>query len=164
MIAVKLGILHYVLWASREYLERNGAPHTPKELLNHRLLDHRGYHVDEGDWSAWFGLAGAANLIIYVTDSSSSLLSAIQNGLGIGMLPTYVCEWVEGIVPLSLDLRTQSVIWLTYHPDIQRTARMRAVIDWIKDRFNPELQPLFRDEFHPPTVSVTDARPLAAVG
>ena len=163
LIAVKLGTMHFVPWASPDYIERNGAPTTPQELLRHRLLDHRSYDRDRefGVWNDWFALAHVANLISYVTNSSASMLSAIQSGLGIGMLPTYVCECVDGIVPLSLDLRTSSDIWLTYHPNIQGTARVREVIDWIKSAFDNKTWPWFRDDFHPPKVPPNKPRPIA---
>jgi DNA-binding transcriptional LysR family regulator len=163
LIAMKLGTLHFVPWASPDYVERNGAPTTPEELLRHRLLDHRSYDRDRefGVWNDWFALAHVANLISYVTNSSASMLSAIQSGLGIGMLPTYVCECVEGIVPLSLDLHTSSEIWLTYHPNIQGTARVREVIDWTKTVFDHRTWPWFRDEFHPPKVPPNKPRSIA---
>ena len=152
LITVKLGTMHFVPWASPDYIALNGAPTSPEELLRHSLLDHSIYYKDEGDWNDWLALARAANLVGYMTNSSASMLSGIQSGLGIGMLPTYAGECVEGIVPLSLDLRTYSEIWLTYHPDIQATARARAVIKWVKSLFDQSTSPWFRDEFHPPTV------------
>lgn len=155
LIAVKLGTFHFVPWASPAYLEQHGTPRRPEELLKHRLLDHRIYHQEQGEWSDWFGLARAANLVRYVTDSSPSLASAIKSGLGIGMLPTYTCECVDGIVPLNLGLRTYSEIRLVYHPDMQHTARVRAVIDWTKELFDHRTWPWFRDEFHPPTIPGT---------
>ena len=164
LIAVKLGVLHFVPWASPDYIERNGTPTTLEELLRHRLLDHQSYAFDAsaGQWNDWFALARAANLISYVTNSSASMLSAIQSGLGIGMLPTYVCECVEGIVPLSaLDLRTNSEIWLTYHPNIQGTARVREVIDWTKSVFSPKTWCWFSEEFHPPKLPPTKPRSIA---
>lgn len=88
------------------------------------------------------------------------MISATQSGIGIGMLPTYMGECVEGIVPLSLDLRTYSEIWLTFHPNIQGTARVREVIDWIKGLFDDRASPWFREEFHPPKVPPTRPRSL----
>lgn len=156
---VPLATFHFVPWASPGYLERHGTPRRPEELLHHRLLDHRSYYRDEGDWSGWFALASAANLITYRTNSSASMLSAVQNGLGIGMLPTYSCDCVTGIVPLDLYLRTHSKVWLTYHPGILSAARMRAVIDWVKSLFDQSVWPWFREEFHPPTIPPQDGAP-----
>ncbi len=163
LITVKLGTMHFVPWASPDYIARYGAPDTPEELLRHRLLDHSIYYKDEGDWNDWFALARAANLISYTTDSSVSLLTAIQSGIGIGMLPTYACECVEGIVPLSLDCRTSSNISLAYHPNIKGTARVRAVIDWIRSLFDDDASPWFRDEFHPPKVPPTSSSASTAM-
>jgi len=163
LIAMKLGTMHFVPWASPDYIARNGVPTSPEELLRHRLLDHQSYAFDAnaGEWNDWFALARAANLISYVTNSSASMLSAIQSGLGIGMLPTYVCECVEGIVPLSLDLHTSSDIWITYHPNIQQTARVRAVIDWIKAAFDHKTWRWFSTEFHAPKTPPSSRRSIA---
>ena len=79
LIAVKLGTLHFVPWASPGYLERHGEPRTPKQLLRHRLLDHRVYYLEDGDWSEWLSLARVANLISYRTNSSAAYLAAIQS-------------------------------------------------------------------------------------
>jgi DNA-binding transcriptional LysR family regulator len=150
LIAVRLGALHFVPWASVAYLKRHGLPQGPEDLLSHRLLDHTDYYHDDGDWSSWFALARAAKLIRYRCNSSSAMLNAIKNGVGIGLLPTYVCEFAEGIVPIALDVRTHSNFWLVYHAELRETARVRAVIDWVKSLFDQDAYPWFRDEFHPP--------------
>lgn len=150
LISVKLGRLHFVPWASPGYLQRHGTPRDTSELLQHRLLDHDIYYSDEGDWSEWSGLARAANLISFKTNSSAALVSAIQNGAGIGLLPTHSCECVEGIVALSMDLKAYSDIRLVYHPYLRETPRVRSVIDWLKELFDQSTYPWFRDEFHPP--------------
>jgi DNA-binding transcriptional LysR family regulator len=163
LIAVKLGTLHFIPWASPEYLERHGTPRKPEDLLHHRLLDHRVYYFELGEWSSWFGLARAANLITFMTDSTAPMLNAVKAGVGIGMLPTYACECTSGIVPLDLGLRTYSEIRLVYHPSIQDTARVRAVIDWIKSLFDQNTWPWFRDEFHSPTQLAEERRPRFTV-
>lgn len=153
LISVKLGTLHFVHWASAEYLERYGLPKNSEDLLRHRLLDHSNYTSDDGDWSSWIALARAADLIRYRCNSSSALLNAIKSGVGIGLLPTYACEVVEGIVPIALDVRTHSHFWLVYHPELRQTARVRAVIDWVRSLFDKNTWPWFGDEFHPPRIA-----------
>jgi DNA-binding transcriptional LysR family regulator len=163
LISVKLGTLHFIPWASAGYLERHGTPRKPEDLLEHRLLDHRVYYVEEGDWDQWLGLARAANLITYMTNSTAPMLNAVKAGVGIGMLPTYACECTSGIVPLDLGLRTYSEIRLVYHPSIQNTARVRVVIDWVKSLFDHKTWPWFRDEFHSPTQFVKERQPRFTV-
>lgn len=150
LVAVKLGTLHFVPWASTRYLEHHGAPGNPQDLLGHRLLDHSAYYHDDGDWSNWFALARTTNLIRYRCNSSAALWNAIKNGVGIGLLPTYICEFAEGIAPIVLGVRTHSHIWLVYHSELRNTARVRVVIDWIGSLFDKSTWPWFRDDFHAP--------------
>lgn len=152
LIVVKLGKVHFVPWASPDYLARNGAPMSLEELEQHSLLDHSICHLDVGNWDDWRRTAGAAKLVTYKTNSSASMIRAVQSGIGIGMLPTYMVECVNGIVPLSLDLRTYSDIFLNFHPMAKGTERVRAVIDWLKALFDAKKAPWFGDEFHPPAV------------
>nr|MDJ0936932.1 LysR family transcriptional regulator [Kiloniellales bacterium] len=154
LIALKLGSLHAVPWASIGYLDRFGVPATPGELLHHRLLDHEYYHYLEPDCEPWVTLLRKAQHRRYLTNSSTSLMSATQNSAGVALLPTYFCEFAEGIVPLNLGLNTRSDIWLTYHPNVKKSARVRAAIDWVKSLFDHEAWPWFRDEFHPPKTSM----------
>lgn len=154
LIATRLATAHFVPWAAPAYLERHGTPRAPEELLQHRLLDHFAYYDDDGnwDWGDWFALARAAELISYQTNSSAALLAAIQSGLGIGLLPTYSCDCVRGVVPIDIGIHTSAEIWLTYHRNLQNTARIRAVIDWLRGLFDQRKWPWFREAFHAPKV------------
>ncbi|MDJ0942876.1 MAG: LysR family transcriptional regulator [Kiloniellales bacterium] len=160
LIAIKLGIVHGVLWASPGYLERFGVPATAQDLLHHRLLDNAHYQYLDEEFSAWSSLLRAAKGRRFWTNSSPSLLAAAQGGVGIAILPTYICEFVDDILPLNLDVRARIGVWLVYHPNVKGAARVRAVIDWIRDVFDQEDWPWFRDEFHPPRMlgTATPAR------
>lgn len=155
LVAVRLGAMHFVPWAAESYLEAHGVPRAPEDLLTHRMLDHAEYYRDDGEWSSWFALARAANLMRYRCNSSPAMLNAVQNGIGIGLLPTYICEFAEGIVPVALDVRTHSNLWLVYHSDLREAARVRAAIDWVKGLFDKKTWPWFREEFHTPKIRRT---------
>jgi hypothetical protein len=51
------------------------------------------------------------------------------------------------VVPIDLDVRTTRDVWLTYHADAGRIPRIRHLIDWLVDCFEPKQFPWFRDEF-----------------
>jgi hypothetical protein len=54
------------------------------------------------------------------------------------------------MVPLDLELRWSFDIWLSYHPGSGRIPRVRHMIDWLVEAFNPAKYPWFKDEFiHP---------------
>ena len=53
-------------------------------------------------------------------------------------------------MPLEVELNRPLDIWLSYHPGSGRIPRVRHMIDWLIDAFNPARFPWFRDEFvHP---------------
>ena len=50
LIAIRLGSLHFVPYASADYLREHGTPKDLAELAKHRLLDYVLYIVDKGTW------------------------------------------------------------------------------------------------------------------
>jgi hypothetical protein len=66
------------------------------------------------------------------------------------MLPTYAQAIGAQLVPLHLGVVQPIEIWMTYHPEAKRIVRVKRIIDWITESFNPRRFPWFRDEFiHP---------------
>ena len=74
------------------------------------------------------------------TNVSSAHYWAIAKGAGIGWLPTYAHAIGGRVVPIDIDpdLRFTFDIWLTYHPDADRIPRVRRMIDWLIDAFDPQ--------------------------
>ena len=148
---VKLGRLHSMPFAGQSYVDTYGAPKTLEQLFNHRVvlqIAEQTAMQEHYDRIA----AGVSQLgfVALRTNVSSAHLWAVAKGAGIGWLPTYVPAIAARIVPVDLDLRFLFDIWLTYHPDVTRIPRVRRMIDWIIDSFDPKRFPWFRDEFiHP---------------
>jgi DNA-binding transcriptional LysR family regulator len=61
----------------------------------------------------------------------------VANGAGIGILPTYACALGGALIPLDLDQHWSFDIWLSYHPTSGRIPRVRQMIDWLIEAFNP---------------------------
>jgi hypothetical protein len=54
------------------------------------------------------------------------------------------------MIPLDIDARWPLDIWLSYHPGSGRIPRVRRMIDWLIEAFNPAKYPWFGDDFvHP---------------
>jgi hypothetical protein len=89
-------------------------------------------------------------LVAFRTNNSSALLWAIIKGVGIGWSPTYMHAMGPQMVPIDLDLVFSFDVWLAYHADAAQIPRVRRLIDWVKESFDPKEYPWFRDEFiHP---------------
>jgi len=148
---VKLGRLHLMLYAARSYLEAHGYPATIADLTGHRFVVMADEaHRWEEDYRKKFPEISPTKQIVLRNNVSSAHLSAILNGAGIGILPTYVQAIDIDIVPLQIDLDSWADIWLTYRAEAKRTARIQQTIEWVTQIFEPRRYPWFRDEFiHP---------------
>jgi DNA-binding transcriptional LysR family regulator len=148
---VKLGRLHSMPFAGRSYVDTYGTPKTLEEALKHRLvLQVADQTATQELFEQVFPGIPHAGLVAMRTNVSSAHVWAIAKGAGIGMLPTYVHAIAARIVPIDVGLHFSFDIWLTYHPDVVRIPRIRRMIDWLIESFDPKRYPWFRDEFiHP---------------
>ena len=148
---VKLGHLHVMLFAAPSYLEAHGVPATLEELERHRFAvfaDEDGRW--EGAYQKFFGGLSPQGLVMLRNTSSAGHLWSVIKGAGIGALPTYAKALGANLVPLNFDAIEKHEIWLAYHPDSKRIARIRRTIEWLVQCYDPRRYPWFRDEFiHP---------------
>jgi DNA-binding transcriptional LysR family regulator len=148
---VRLGRMHLMLFASPKYLETYGTPTSAEELIKHRLvMQVADQTAAKETFDSWFPGHAQQDLLVMKTNVSSANYWAVANGAGIGVFPTYACALGGEMVPLEIELRRPFDIWLSYHPGNGRIPRVRHMIDWLVEAFNPARFPWFKDEFvHP---------------
>jgi DNA-binding transcriptional LysR family regulator len=148
---VRLGRMHMNFFASQKYLETQGAPRSLEEMRRHRLvLQVADEAAAKEAFESVFPGYAQRDLVVMKTNVSSANYWAVANGAGIGVFPTYALALGGKLVPLDVDLRWSFDIWLSYHPTSGRIPRVRQMIDWLIEAFNPAKYPWFKDEFiHP---------------
>lgn len=140
LIARHLGNVSRVLVATAGYLERRGAPRLPEELREHDTILFEGGR--EGDlWT----LRSKRKLVDVrphprlKADDYDLLLEAVLEGLGIALMPSYVCgAAIESgalvrVLPAwsSEDIPIQAI----YPANRLRTAKLEALLDLLRERF-----------------------------
>jgi DNA-binding transcriptional LysR family regulator len=146
----KLGRLHIYLFAAQRYLDTFGVPQSKEDLAKHKLIDQVSPQTPDGTLATMLGMEDVEGIVAVRTDASSAHFYAIELGIGIGVLPTYAIPLGAEVVPLDLGVYDPVDIWLTYHPDVRDVPRVALFIDWLRDIFDPNRYPWFRDEFvHP---------------
>jgi DNA-binding transcriptional LysR family regulator len=151
---VRLGRMHLLPFASQRYLETYGTPRTLSDVAKHRLVlqipDEETAERAKETMEMIFSGSVERPLMAIKTNISSTNYFAVANGAGIGILPTYACALGGALIPLDLDRHWSFDIWLSYHPTSGRIPRVRQMIDWLVEAFNPAKYPWFRDELiHP---------------
>ena len=161
--SVRLGRMHVCLFASKRYAETYGLPKHLSEFKHHRFVHQHAPQVAEDALRRALDLPSIEGVLALRTNVSTALARAIEFGIGIGPLPTYIVAMGIDLIPLDIDLRHQVDIWMTYHPDARSIGRVSHFIDWVRTIFDPKRYPWFGDEFiHPNELAKTHAPKLNA--
>lgn len=142
LAARRLGLLDYGLYASADYLRRNGRPAGPQDLGTHALVVYAGA-APQGQWQMTRGddtqqLKLQPRLRV---NTSLAARDAIQRGLGIGLLPSRVAEHDGQIELLQRVLPDWGVPEVPVHAVFASarylTPKVRAFIDLAVENFRP---------------------------
>ncbi|MES2255254.1 MAG: LysR family transcriptional regulator [Pseudomonadota bacterium] len=147
----KIGRLHAMFFASKSYLDTYGYPKSVADLQNHRLVIQSDDQKRSQElYDKLFPGISPIGFVSLRSNVASAHYWSIAKGAGIGMLATYAQAIGTHLVPLDIGVVHPIDIWMAYHPDAKRIARVKRTIDWIIQSFDPQRFPWFRDEFiHP---------------
>jgi DNA-binding transcriptional LysR family regulator len=152
IIVRKIGRMHVVLCASQSYIDAYGKPQTFDEVAErHRLVmqysdQSRGHEY----YNEVFPGRPQTGFMAMRTDASTAMYAAVVSGIALGWLPTYYFALGTQVIPLEIGPVAHFDIWLSYHPDVGKLGRVRRMIDWTIEAFDPQHNPWFRDELiHP---------------
>ncbi|MBN3857555.1 LysR family transcriptional regulator [Paraburkholderia sp. Ac-20340] len=123
------------LFASQAYLDRYGEPEQGQAFAGHELVVYQPY-IDAARVPALAGEPLHGGRIVARFDSNLSVRAAIKAGIGIGEIPASMGA-SDGLIRIwpSCRRETPYEVWLVTHEDLRRTARIRATIDEIGERF-----------------------------
>jgi DNA-binding transcriptional LysR family regulator len=143
LIARWLAPVRRVVIASPEYIAREGEPARPRDLAGHALLLYANvpifeqwrFSVDGRDES----VRGRARLR---ANSGELQLAAVEAGLGVAILPTFIAGEAIGRGSVRVILAEWPLAVGGLHavmpPGRGASARVRALVDFLAGRFGPE--------------------------
>ena len=119
----------FAAYASKKYLAERGRPVRGKGLSGHDIVAY--------NWQFQGHEPARDGRVVLRTNSTHMLLHAVRLGLGIGPLPCFLAGADRALerVPSSLPAEADE-LWLVVHADVQRTTRVRAVIEAIEERLS----------------------------
>jgi len=154
IIGRKLGVLHYMSFASEAYLaECDQLPNSLFEYYRYKTILHEGYVHQIERWAP--RVAELKKMIDYslVTNSAAAMIEVCAHGGGIAVLPSYIGEVDHRVKPLNLPEIAPIQFWLTYTERVRRLPHGQAVLDWLWTIFDERRIAWFRDAFvHPDQV------------
>ncbi len=143
LVVKRLGMSRVLLVASPEQLLRQGAPLRPADLT---LLDSVAMSANEGR-AAWtlYGPNGAQYQLThrphFVADDMLTLKYAILGGVGLGLLPDYMCveELADGrlVQPLPDWSTAPGIVHAVFSSRRGMAPALRSFLDFLGERLLP---------------------------
>ena len=130
LVAKKLAAIGMTIYASASYVERYGTPRVGDGLAGHVVCGYCGdiAKIAPGEWLE----EHAAKARVAMRASSMLCIArAVSAGVGLSMLPCFLGDTAPGLQRLAPPPLVSAEAWLVVHPDLQKTARVRAVIDFL---------------------------------
>lgn len=132
----QLGAFEYGLFASPAYVQRQGMPQSPADLVRHEWVEFRGDGLQRGlvlhhpTGGQTVHAAGATRLVV---NAGAAACSAVLSGLGLGRLPVMVAADLvtQGrLVPVLASWRPPAVTVHAVFPSNRYLApKVRAFVD-----------------------------------
>ncbi|WP_084419094.1 LysR family transcriptional regulator [Henriciella litoralis] len=161
--SIRLGVLHYMFFASQDYLDRRGTPQSLFDLDAHDCLAHDSYVHQVERWSSRGANLKKSLHVKMQTNSGTVLKEVCANGGGVALMPSYVAEIDRRLIALQMPEIAPIQFWLVYTQRLQRLSRGRRLVDWVRRQFAGDEHPWFRETFiHPDKVSLDNRLPVAA--
>ncbi len=151
LVAARVGQFSMSIFAAPAYIEQYGMPQRFDDLRSHHIVDHTTLHSLPA-MKPWTEVVEHSPNVVLRTNSSHSAIEAVKAAWGISVFPSYVSKTMN-LIAAPIELNITRDIWLVSHEETNKGARIRAVIDYIRDKFRQDEREWF---------SLSSTRPMAA--
>lgn len=127
----RAGVWHFGLYASRNYVETHHLKPGLNDLSEVKIITwtKQWSHLRGGPWFAEYARGAKVAL---ASDSRRVHHAACKAGLGVAILPCALADKETDLICLLPPKKVLSLpLWLVVHRDLARTARVRAVLDFL---------------------------------
>ncbi len=130
--------IHWLVLAHPDYLAKHGTPTRAEDLDDHKLILFGDYRppVPDIDWLAEAGrCAGQPRRALLEVNSLHAMALAIRSGMGIGVLPDWMTDDIDGLTRLLPDLKAPKVdVYFVYPEELRNSKRVAVFRDFLLAR------------------------------
>ena len=135
LIQRKLFTVHHHLYASADYLKKNGIPKSLEDLDRHKILTfgQAPNYLTTVNWLEHVGRAeGDPRPVAFRVNNAYGLRRAVQAGMGIASLADYIVPEDSGLVQIDLPVETPEFdTYFVYPEELKDTKRVTVFRDFL---------------------------------
>ncbi len=136
LIQRRLLTVHSHIYASPEYIERNGVPQTVEELDEHGVIiygENPPAPISNINWILDIGSRrGLSRKIVFKVNNIYALRQAILSGLGIGALPDYIVQGNPQLMRVLPDVQGPRFdTYFAYPEELRNSKRINVFRDFL---------------------------------
>jgi DNA-binding transcriptional LysR family regulator len=131
LVAVRLGAGAWAAYAARGYVKARGRPALRARCEGHDLI---GFESELATTvgARWLATRASGGRVVLSSNSLLTIGAAVVAGLGVSALPCLMGDREPALVRVTKAPVGAHDIWLVVHPDVRQSARIRAVMDYLK--------------------------------
>lgn len=127
------GQLPVALYASEEYIARNGRPETMADFGGHEFVGHDDFQ-SRAPFTRWLMERVAPEQFVFRATDYRIIADAIATGVGIGFMSDWAAERYSNAVQLFPPQEEWvAPLWLVTHVDLHRTTKVQAFLGFLKE-------------------------------
>ncbi|MCW8841818.1 MAG: LysR family transcriptional regulator [Rhodobacteraceae bacterium] len=135
LIRKRLMNVHMRLYASPEYLDKNGRPESFDDLTDHRLISQNITSAQVGAGASLVQEIMSYDVpsVLYV-NNYYGVLQAVRHNLGIGVLPDYLTQDFPNLERVLPDVESGDIpVFLAYPEELRQSKRIGAFRDFVQE-------------------------------
>ena len=136
LVAARVGQFNMSIFASPGYIEQFGLPQELDDLREHHIVDHTTLHSLPA-MKPWSEVVERSSNVVLRTNSSHSAMEAVKASWGLSIFPSYSSK-TANLIEAPINLGIVRDIWLVSHEETNKGARIRAVIDYVREQFRQD--------------------------
>jgi len=120
------------LYASKDYVERNGVPKDVADCAKHRFVGHDD--DSRAPFNKWLREKVPEVALTFRSTDGRALEQAIRAGAGIGFFPVSDAPANPDLIEVFPHQEEWSApLWLVTHVDLHRTTKVQAFVNFLKE-------------------------------
>lgn len=135
VIERKIGTISQSLYASHQYLAKNGAPNSAQDLDNHKIIAFGSLlprNLNSANWVLREGRDGPPRKPILAVNNLHGIMRAAEAGIGVAGLPDYMTVLSRRLVRILPNIRGDSFdIFFVYPTELRGSMRAKVFREFL---------------------------------